>query len=256
MFKKIIVLVFVIFLCLFKSEVYGYNYYSDIVIPNSCWGLFFSAGDYMTTISAEHKIFIFLATLDADLNIYEGSIGIFYDSSLLRIDLFYSRYFLMDFEYKLDSGLSEYKSSFAFPNFYANEGGISLYLHLFKFSLLRFSPGLTFSVIKMNISSIEWKNKTNSYDYLVYDAFQSKDFQDYIANNYLYDFYFNMLISLYAPSSKNSGLILNLNYGIGIAIPYAIDLMIKRQSFYKDIDKFSVFSSKIQLQLSFYFGIN
>jgi len=59
-----------------------------------------------------------------------------------------------------------------------------------------------------------------------------------------------MLISLYAPSSKNSGLILNLNYGIGIAIPYAIDLMIKRQSFYKDIDYFSVFSLKIQLQLS------
>jgi hypothetical protein len=135
-------------------------------------------------------------------------------------------------------------------------GGISLYLHLFKLSLLRFSPGLTFSAIKMNISSIECKNETNSYDYLVYDAFQSKDFQDYIANNYLYDFYFNMLISLYAPSSKNSGLILNLNYGIGIAIPYAIDLMIKRQSFYKDIDYFSVFSLKIQLQLSFYFGIN
>ena len=108
----------------------------------------------------------------------------------------------------------------------------------------------------MNISSIECKNKTNSYDYLVYDAFQSKDFQDYIANNYLYDFYFNILISLYAPSSKNSGLILNLNYGIGIAIPYAIDLMIKRQSFYKDIDYSSVFSLKIQLQLSFYFGIN
>ena len=103
---------------------------SDIVIPNSCWGLFFSAGDYMTTISAEHKIFIFLATLDADLSIYEGSIGIFYDSSLLRIDLFYSRYFLMDFEYKLDSGLSVYKSSFAFPNFLMKEVFHSIFIYL------------------------------------------------------------------------------------------------------------------------------